>query len=158
MNCPKRANLDQNEASVTILQSLFCNQYADLKKSGRDTGKARLNAIILFSAMLLLNAYSLFLLLEFLAPDSQLFRSLERLLKGFGSGRSAGRLIAILFIALFIPLVFVIAGRRRQFEEAIQKFEGLGTEAQKHAGDRGLYYVIASFGIFFAFLLLQVFK
>ena len=89
MNCPKRANLEQNEAPVTILQSLFCNQYADLKKSGRDTGKARLNAIILFSAMLLLNAYSLFLLLEFLAPDYQVFRSLERLLKGFGSGRSA---------------------------------------------------------------------
>ena len=107
--------------------------------------------------MLVLNGFTLVLLLNTVASDSDLFRGIDRFFRKFGSGRGSGRLLTLAALAVLVPLIWLSLGRLSYFQRTIRAYEELDPEKQKTAGNRGLYYVIASFGLFFVVLIFSLF-
>jgi hypothetical protein len=127
---------------MNVCEALICNQYAELKLKGKGPS-AKTNGVMLIAVSWMLFFISFFFLLNLLGYD--VFKAINT--NGL-SGRSTGKLVAVVLLACFYGLVYFLYGRQERFDAITQKFDGLSIEEQKAISRKGLYYFIASFGIF----------
>ena len=142
---------------MNLLRAVYCNQYAELKKNGRDASKARTNGTILISAMIILNIMTAILLLASFASSSESFKTINRFFRQFGNGRSTGRLLAIFLFILITPVIYGIFGRKSFFEKTVSSFEELSPSEQKKVEKKGLVYVLVSVGVFLVSFIAMLF-
>lgn len=127
---------------MNVCEALICNQYAELKLKGKGPS-AKTNGVMLIAVSWMLYFISVFFLLYLLGFDA--FKAIST--NGL-SGRSTGKLVAAVLLAGFYGLVYLLYGRQQKFDAITQRFDSLSSEEQKAISKKGLYYFIASFGIF----------
>jgi hypothetical protein len=139
---------------MRFLEILYFSQYYELKKSGKDPMKGRLNGTLLSATVLILNIISLWLILLRLAPHSAPVHFVQHLFSGYeGSGKFLGKLIGL---ALLVTIGWALSntiGSEKSYLRIAEKYELLTDEAQQKT-------VKQSLGIFFfsfVFFLLMTF-
>ena len=142
---------------MNLFQSIYCNQYAELKRNGRDATKARKNGIILIAAMLVLDVFLFVMLINTFAKDSAAGKSLIKFFEQFGSGRNTGKLLGALLFFLIIGLVYITIGKQNYFDKTITKFEDLDEARQKRIEQNATIYVFANIGLLFILLMVSLF-
>src|SRR5688500_12393192 len=115
---------------MNLFQSIYCNQYAELKRNGRDATKARKNGIILIAAMLVLDVFLFMMLINTFAQDSAAGKSMIKFFEQFGSGRNTGKLLGAVLFFLIIGVVYITIGKQNYFDKTITKFEDLDEATQ----------------------------
>ena len=142
---------------MNLFQSIYCNQYAELKRNGRDTTKARKNGIILIAAMLVLDVFLFMMLINTFAQDSAPGKSLIKFFEQFGSGRNTGKLLGAVLFFLIIGVVYITIGKQNYFDKTIRKFEDLEAAKQKRIEKNATIYVFANIGLLFILLIVSLF-
>jgi hypothetical protein len=135
---------------MNVFEAIFMSQYAELKKNGRDTSKAKINGIVLVGVMLMLNFFTIVLFIVFHMHGTAPARWLEDVGDIFGSGRSGGRLMALVSMAVLCGITYWWMGSDKSYQKMIAEFETLDTTAQKAVSKKGLMYFIVSLVIFLA--------
>lgn len=138
---------------MNIFEAIFMSQYAELKKNGRDTSKAKINGIVLVGVMLMLNVFTIVLFVVFHMEGSAPARWLDDVGDVFGSGRSGGRLMALVSMAVLCGITYLWLGSDKRYQQMITEFEGLDAIAQKAMSKRGLMYFIVSLVLFLLVLI-----
>ncbi len=131
---------------MNLLQSLYCNQYLDLKKQGKEYA-ANKNGNIIVTVALLCNVLTMFFLLAFLSNVfADVMGDTVRNFFGGSSGKTIGRLIAIILMLIIYPVVTNTVGKKENYDSTIAEFEVLPAEEQKAVAKRGLIYFFGSIG------------
>ena len=131
---------------MKLLQSLYCNQYLDLKKQGKEYA-ANKNGNVTATVSLFCNVITVLFLLSVLSNvfADYMGDTIKNVFHG-SSGRMTGRLIALLGLALIFPIVKFTIGKKENFDATIAAFEALSEEQQKAVSKRGLIYFFGSLG------------
>lgn len=139
---------------MTLLQSLYCNQYYDLKKQGKEYA-AHKNGNITVTVSLLFNVCTVFFLLAFLSDSFADFigHGFKHFFQGI-TGKGMGRLIALLLMATIYPIVIYTVGKKENFDKTIAAFEAMSDAEQKEVSSKGIKYFFGSIGIAFVSVLL----
>ncbi len=136
---------------MNVLQAVFCSQYMELSKRGKGEAAYK-NGLVLSAVCIGLNLMTiLFVLIGFdLNP-------IDGIVKLFGSmsGRTAGRIIAlVLFGSLFIILRYLFL-TKNWFNRTVNSFDQLEDQQKKKIAFRAIIYLAASLLIFFASIFLM---
>ena len=131
---------------MNLLQSLYCNQYLELKQQGKESA-ANKNGNVIATVSLFCNGITVLLLLSVLSNvfADYMGDTIRNVFHG-SSGRMVGRLIAIIGLALVFPIVKFTVGRKENFDKTIATFEALPEAEQKVVSKRGLIYFFGSIG------------
>lgn len=139
---------------MTLLQCLFCNQYAEISKKGGDARKAQLNTLLLATVLITLLIITAFVFYDRLNPGF-----LNKYLGGLGiRGKDIGRLAsAIVGVIIFFLLKFTI-GQKSWYDKTIEEFNYQSEEEQKRISRKGIrFFFIASLPVI-AFILDAIFS
>ena len=131
---------------MNLLQSLYCNQYLELKQQGKESA-ANKNGNVIATVCLFCNVITVLLLLSVLSNvfADYMGDTIRNVFHG-SSGRMTGRLIAIIGLVLIFPIVKFTVGRKENFDKTIATFEALPEAEQKAVSKRGLIYFFGSIG------------
>jgi hypothetical protein len=131
---------------MNLLQSLYCNQYLELKQQGKESA-ANKNGNVIATVSLFCNVVTVLMLLSVLSNffADYMGDAIRNVFHG-SSGRMVGRLIAIIGLALTFPIVKFTVGKKEYFDKTIATFEALPEAEQKAASKRGLIYFFGSIG------------
>ena len=133
---------------MRILQIIYFSQYYELKKSGRDPQKGRLNGTLLSAVIIILNIVSLLIILLKLVPDQAPFQWLKQTFTGYGSGKGWGKLIAAVLLIMISGLLWLTIGSKTSYNRIAEKFLILPEEAQQKTVKQALYAFLLSFVLF----------
>jgi len=130
---------------MNVLQALFCNQYDELVKTGRDGNKARKNGLILCSVCITLNLFSFFAIFFRTAP---FFTNYIESASEYLDGKAIGRfLFAIVFGLLLLILRYTMA-TEKYFNDLVSKFNELGEADKKVLNRKAMIYCFGSVIVF----------
>jgi len=131
---------------MNVLQAVFCSQYLELSKKGKGEAAFK-NGLVLSAVCIGLNLMTiLFVLISF---DLNPLQGVDKLF-GSMSGRTAGRIIAlVLFGALFIILRYLFL-TKNWFNRTVNNFDQLDDQQKKKIVFRAIIYLVASMLLFFA--------
>jgi small-conductance mechanosensitive channel len=131
---------------MNVLQSVFCSQYLELSKKGKGEAAYK-NGLVLCAVCIGLNLMTiLFILISF---DLNPLSGIDKLF-GSMSGRTAGRIIAlVLFSSLFIILRYLFL-TKDWFNGTVTRFDQLEDQQKKKIVFRAIIYLVASMVVFFA--------
>src|SRR5258705_13124303 len=121
---------------MNFFQSLFCNQYAEIKARGGDVTKAQLNTILLSTVLITLYIVIIFMLYGRLNPGF-----LERSFSTSNlSGRTVGRLLAAIVGLMVFILMRRAIGSKAWYDKTVNEFERMRPEEQKETTKKGIRY------------------
>lgn len=140
---------------MRILELIYFSQYFELKKSGKDPQKGRLNGTLLSATIILLNLVAIVIILFKVAPDLAAVQWLKKSFSGSGSGKGLGKLIAALLLVLVCGLLWFTVGSARSYNRIAEKFMLLPAEAQQKTVKQALYIFLFSF-VFFLLMVLII--
>lgn len=142
---------------MNIFQCVYCNQYEELVRTGRDGGKAHKNGIIIITVAIVVNIFALAVLLILMGKGGFLTGPAHRIADMAGSGKAAGKLIAAVLIVIIGAIVWFTLGRDSYFEKTIYDFNGLPEDLQKRATRTGTIYLFGSVGLFLLLMGIMIF-
>jgi len=129
---------------VKFLQSLYWNQYYELKQKGKEQA-ARKNGTVLSTVAIMANSSVLLGFLIFFFPDIG-DGIMDLLEDAFGprGGRTMGQILgAILFASIYFVIHFTL-GKPEKFDRMMESFLSLSEEEQLIASKQGLRYFMIS--------------
>lgn len=131
---------------MTLLQSLYCNQYLDLKKQGKEYA-ANKNGNVTATVSLFCNVITVLFLLSVLSNvfADYMGDAIKNIFQS-SSGRMTGRIIALIGLVLIFPIVKFTIGKKENFDKTIATFETLNEAEQNAISKRGLLYFFGSIG------------
>lgn len=129
---------------MNLFQSLYCNQYHDLKKQGKESAAYK-NGNVLLTVALFCNVVTVVILLSLLSGAFAHYMggAIRDVFHG-SSGRLVGRTIAILGLVVIFPIVKFTIGKKENFDKTIALFEALPEAEQEAISKRGLIYFFGS--------------
>ena len=134
---------------MRFLEIIYFSQYYELKKSGRDPQKGRVNGTLLSATILILNIASIFIILFKVAPYLRIVQWLKDLFTGYeGSGRMLGRLIGAILLIAIGGLLWLTIGSKRSYNKIAEKYMQLSEEAQQKTIKQSLFIFLFSFVLF----------
>lgn len=142
---------------MNLFQAIYCNQYEELLRTGRDAGKAHKNGIVIITVAIVINFFTVALILVLMGKGSSFSPFVHRVAEGAGSGRAAGRLIAAVMLLLVGAGVWGTFGKRSYYQRTIEAFSSMGEGDQKRVAKRGAAYFLGSIGIFILLLMASLF-
>ncbi|HRH49288.1 MAG TPA: hypothetical protein PLP23_11105 [Panacibacter sp.] len=130
---------------MNILQALFCNQYDELVKTGRDGNKARKNGLILCAVCIVLNILTICCFFFWTTPTlTNYLDSASEYLEGKTIGK-------ILFAAAFGVILLILRysiGTEKHFNSLVSKFNELAEADQKAINCKAMIYCFGSIILF----------
>lgn len=130
---------------MNLIQTIYCSQYYDLKKNGRDHTKGRTNGTLLVAAMMLLILVSVIVLYNVYMPGN----GMDRFFRGTGiSGRAMGKLLGLGGLAALYALLNFTVGSKSSYNRMIQQWQGLSDEELKNASKTALKVFLTVFVAF----------
>lgn len=129
---------------MNLLQAIYCNQYAELKRTNRNVNKARTNGIILITSMIIVNLFTVLVLFFAFNKQASQNESLGKFAASLGGGRSAGQVIAILLFAIIGAFISSTVGKWDYYSNTIRQFETLEIAEQKKTERKATVYVLGS--------------
>lgn len=136
---------------MNVFQSLYCNQYAELVKTGRDENKARTNGLLLSAVCITLNILTLFYLL-FVSNDV-VSNWIENFTIGL-DGKSMGKLLGVVVIGIVWLILRYTIGTEMYFKNAIEQYNASGEVDKKSINKKAMIYCFGSVAIFIAVVFL----
>ena len=127
---------------------IYCSQYYELKKNGRDPMKGRLNGTILSAVMLMLVVAALVIVFTYFVPHNPISEFFRSTINRRGSGRSTGKFVGLLCTAALGFIVWLTIGSKKNYEQMIEGWQQLPDEVLKKTIKQSLFLFLASFAIF----------
>jgi len=142
---------------MRFIEIIYFSQYYELKKTGKDPMKGRLNGTLLSATIIILNLVSLTLLLFKVAPHSDITRSIHHAFSGYqGSGRAMGKLLGLLLISVIGGLLWLTIGSEASYKRIAEKYMLLTEEEQKKTIKQSLIIFLFSFALFLVLIFTTV--
>ncbi|MEP6674148.1 MAG: hypothetical protein ABJA78_03310 [Ferruginibacter sp.] len=141
---------------MNFLSIIYFSQYYELKHSGRDPLKGRLNGNLLCAVIIILNMVSLGLILHKFSPHNIAIQWITGLFTGYeGDGKAMGKLIGLLIIAVIGGLLWLTIGSEKSYLRIADRFLQLPDDLQKKTIRQALIIFLVSFaGFLFCIFLL----
>lgn len=134
---------------MRILETIYYSQYYELKKSGRDPQKGRLNGTLLSATIIILNLASLVIILFKVAPYSHFVRSVTNLFSGYsGTGKLLGEFIGAVLLILIGGSLWFTIGSKSSYNKIAEKFMQLPEELQEKTIKQSLFTFLFTFALF----------
>ncbi|HEY8690224.1 MAG TPA: hypothetical protein VIM07_13395 [Chitinophagaceae bacterium] len=134
---------------MRILEIIYFSQYYELKKSGKDPQKGRLNGTLLSATIIILNIASIFIILLKVAPYLQIVQWLKNLFTGYeGSGKIIGKCITAILLIAIGGLLWLTVGSKKSYNKIAEKFIQYSEEAQQKTIKQSLFIFLFSFVLF----------
>ena len=131
-----------------MFKRIVFNQFHDLIRQGKDPMKARVNALILVSVLVLLPLFIVFFLnLDWLASH---FSGTSDV--GFAP-RFLGKLLGALLLVAVFGILFLFLGGKARFERYLAEFYAMDEQLQKRESKRGSLYFLVPFFVMLALVL-----
>ncbi len=137
---------------MTYMEALYGGQYWEISEKKKDGNLGRKNGNIFLTIWLMMFLVMAYLLIiQIYPPFSRVFTS--RSTAGL-SGRSAGKLIALLLFGVTYPVVLYGFGTQKKFDGHVQKFLQYPDEIKKQANKKILipFFVVLAAIFILAFL------
>jgi hypothetical protein len=138
------------------IQAVFCNQYEELVRTGRDGAKAKANGLILCSAMILVNFLTFFFILQLIPHFKEASDNFANNWVGSFSGKTMGKILGIILFSIIYMIFYQIVGKNHWYENTIRQFNSYPIEIQKSIAQKGMYYVIGSIVVFLVVFLMNM--
>lgn len=136
---------------MNVFEAIYCSQYYELKKTGRDPMKGRTNGTIFIAAIVMLVIISVIVLIAHFSPGG----SMSRFFRGTGlSGRSTGKILGLGGIAIIGAILHFTIGSKSSYQKMIARWEQLPDDVLKGSGKKALI----TFGVVFVIFLLVMFS
>lgn len=132
---------------MNLFQAIYCNQYEELLRTGRDTHKARKNGIVIITVAVVINLFTLLYTAMLLGRGGPFAPWLHQLTGALGSGRRAGQVVALILIGVVGVLVYFTFGRAAYYHKTIAQFHTLPPARQKRIARLGAAYLLGSVGL-----------
>ncbi|MCP4122322.1 MAG: hypothetical protein GY751_11260 [Bacteroidetes bacterium] len=132
---------------MNVFKSLYCNQYYELKPKGK-AHAARQNGTGLVTVGILFNLFVLLRIIALIIPEAGevIVDSIDSVF-GNLSGRSTGKIIALIPMGLIYFIVRHTLGNKINYDRMITSFETLDAQTQKRISDKGRNYFFISLGL-----------
>jgi hypothetical protein len=142
---------------MRFLETIYFSQYYELKKSGKDPMKGRLNGTLLSATIIILNLVSIVLLLFKLAPHSSLAMFISNIFSGYsGSGKALGKLIALVLLAVVGGVLWATIGSEASYKRIAEKYQTFTEEEQKSTVKQSLLIFFFSFAVFLVLIVMTL--
>lgn len=125
---------------MNILETIYCSQYYEMRKTGRDPMKGRLNGSLVSAVVLMLYFTTFMILLAHFMPGNSIehwFRDVTRVL---GRGRAAGKLFAVIAIFILFGILWLTYGNKANYERMMARWEQLPEDVLKKTLLRSLIF------------------
>lgn len=134
---------------MRFLELIYFSQYYELKKSGRDPQKGRINGTLLSAVIIILNLASVIMLLFRYAPNTLLINWLDHEFGDYrGSGKALGQLTGAILIITIGGLLWITAGSKKSYNKIAEKYQQLPDEVQHRTIRQALMIFLISFVLF----------
>ncbi|MCD6011997.1 MAG: hypothetical protein K0Q79_1859 [Flavipsychrobacter sp.] len=130
---------------MNLIQTIYCSQYYELKKSGRDYTKGRTNGTVLVAAILLLIIIAVIVPYCVYVPGN----GIDRMFRGTGmSGRAMGKILGLGGLALLYGILNFTAGSKSSYDRMIQQWENMSDDELKATVKKAMKIFFVAFGLF----------
>ena len=129
---------------MNLIETIYCSQYYELKKSGRDPQKGRLNGTLLSAVMIILAMVGIGLAANKFT-GSHWLSGLSSV--GF-SGKFIGRILAIVLLLVIGSTLNFTYGSRQNYNKMMQRWEQLPVEVLEQTVKTALKIFGIVFGVF----------
>jgi hypothetical protein len=142
---------------MRFLEIIYFSQYYELKKSGKDPMKGRLNGTLLSATIIILNLISLILLTLKAAPHSAVAMYISNFFSGYsGSGKALGKLLALVLLAVIGGLLWATTGSEASYKRIAEKYQAFTEEEQKSTVKQSLLIFFFSFAVFLVLIIMTL--
>lgn len=131
-----------------MFKRIVFNQFHDLIRQGKDPMRARTNALVLVSVLVLLPLFILFFLnLDWLASH---FRGASQ--SGLGA-RFLGKILGAVLLASVFGVLFLLLGGKARFERYLSEFYDLDEQQRQSESRKGSLYFLVPFFVMLGLVL-----
>jgi hypothetical protein len=138
---------------VNFIETIYCSQYYELKKSGRDPMKGRLNGTLLNATVLILSIVSIIALFHKYVPGHYFAHLSWQVSNSSISGKFAGKVLGFLALLLIGGILHFTVGSETNYVKMMERWEKLPEDVLGQTVKSALKI----FGIVFVFFLLTIF-
>lgn len=137
-----------NRKLTVMFKRIVFNQFHDLIRQGKEPMKARVNALMLVSVLVLLPLFVLFFLnIDWLAtqfPGASQSGLPARLL---------GKLLGALLLLVVFGILFLVLGSKARFERYLGEFYALDEQQRQSESKKGSLYFLLPFFVMLGLVL-----
>lgn len=133
---------------MNFIETIYCSQYHELKKTGRDPLKGRTNGTLLNATIILLAIISLLMIISRLSPHMAIAGRISGFFGEYFSGRAIGKVVGALGLLIIGGALHLTVGSKAGYERMIARWEQLPPEEMERTGKRSLMIFGIVFGIF----------
>jgi hypothetical protein len=137
---------------MNIIETIYCSQYYELKKSGRDAQKGRLNGTLLSATVIILAAISIALVINKFTGGHWLGGLSSA---GF-SGKFIGRILAIVLLLVVGGTLSLTFGSQENYNNMVLKWELLPADVLEQTVKSALKIFGITFGLFLVVVMITV--
>ena len=140
---------------MNIIETIYCSQYYELKKSGRDPMKGRLNGTLLSATVILLVVISVGVIIDHYSKG-HFFKHVFRInLEHSYSARTIGRILGLVGIVVVGGILNFTYASKARYQKMIVDWEQLPEALLENAIKRSLKVFFAVFGAFLLVMILS---
>ena len=139
---------------MNLLETIYCSQYYELKKTGRDPLKARVNGTLLCATVILLALVPIGVIVNRIAPHLLPAHWFRGLLSDGVPARSVGKILGFIALVIVGGLLHLTIGSKRNYQKMMDEWEFTSEDVLQHTIKKSLKI----FGIVFAVFLLTIFS
>jgi hypothetical protein len=137
---------------MNFIETIYCSQFYELKKSGRDPMKARINGTLLTATVILLTLVSLITIVNRLMPNNALEHFARGIAKNVIPGRSLGKVVGLLGLLIVGGTLHFTYASVENYRKMMLKWDQLPVEIL----EKTLKDALKIFGIVFGTFLILV--
>ena len=133
---------------MKLLETIYCSQYYELKKMGKDPMKARLNGTLLSAVVILLLLMPFILIVNHYFPHNFIYRFLSYINNGMGGGKFAGKVLGLACLAIIAGLLYLTIGSKKNYESKMVEWSMLPETVLQKSLKTSLVIFFCSFAFF----------
>lgn len=137
---------------MNLIETIYCSQYYELKKSGRDPQKGRLNGTLLSAVVIILAMVGIGLAANKFTGSHWL----SDLSSSGLSGKFIGRMVGLVLLVVIGGTLSFTYGSRQNYNKMIQRWEQLPAEVLEQTVKTALKIFGVVFGMFLVVILVVV--
>lgn len=133
---------------MDILRKLYWNQYVELKEKGKHAVARKQGTVLVTIALSLFLLGTVFLIVTIFPDAMDWMEDLIKDIFGRRTGRTVGKIIAVIPFAIFYGIIKVTMDREAVYDRIIYDYGLLSEEEQFKASEQGKKFFFVSVGFF----------
>ncbi len=140
---------------MSIIETIYCSQYYELKKMGKDPMKGRINGTLLSATIILLSLATLFVVFNYFSHSHWLSHYFRGHLEGGMTGRSTGKILGLLGLLIVGGILNFTYGSKERYQRMIMDWEQMSEDVLQQTIKRSLKIFGVVFGSFLLVMILN---